>query len=555
MHATSTWVLICAGLGTLAVCGFLLRPPAVTLAVDPTAQEPVTVAPLPANAWRSGATQSTRTPHRAAVSEEGREPSAVEILIDPAVATLRDGAASTNGRALHGNELSSNVARDSIDPPPQSAAFTAGTQVGFVSPNASADGPVVADATGAVGPGSTLPRQRTFRFIPNSRDSTALAPESSPQVSVAENSDSKGTFENVPESASLPQASPPQPFSGSELPPSETTTSSSESSPAEIASSALPPAEKPQLTAESELASENAARTEDTPEEGPAYLPAHRFVSVLNIGWSAADPANRNIGRRLPRSSWATFVRLTVKPQIERGIRRIQLHNPFGALAGEVMQLDQFLHAQDAGLRFITEGFVEAWQPVTEAGVEVIGYVGCGKLDPDFDVFLESGDFGAWQSRAMASLKPLIDAGMSIGLDASASTAETSQTFALAESLRAQGVRVYVEAKPDRFNPHWFSYDVIALDRAWLTADIENGHPQAKNYGISNDLLTGESLRMVFPRKGEEWADLQGEAYIARLEEILSDGQSVVGSVGDLSRAGRQVIFVDPRAPENASFD
>lgn len=311
--------------------------------------------------------------------------------------------------------------------------------------------------------------------------------------------------------------------------------------------------ENPLYSATTEVDSDSGADPETDEEQPPnPVIPADRFIQWFNIGFSANDPANRMVGRGLPRSSWETFVRLSVKPVSRRGVRRFELHNPFGALNGEVMQLDQFLHAKDARLDFLTEGFVEAWKPITDSGIEVIGYVGCGTQDPDFDDLAPA----AWQARALASVQPLLDAGMSIGLDAAVNEPAESQTFEFASRLRQMGTRVYVEAKPTRFTPHWFDFDVIAVDRAWLMADLERGHPQAQNYGIDNDRLLGESVRIISPRLPDEtWDDLKGQAYLDRVNEILSEGQSVMGGTSGLFEMRPEVIFQSGLKELPASYD
>lgn len=273
-----------------------------------------------------------------------------------------------------------------------------------------------------------------------------------------------------------------------------------------------------------------------------------RFISFYNIAWSTNSPPHRNIGWNVATRGWPTFVRFHIEPQIEQGVRRFQLHNPFGALADEAMQLDQLLHAEEAGLLQVTTRFAEAWKPITDQGIEVIAYVGCGRDDEDFrDLPIDQ-----WLERAFRSVQPCLDANMSIALDAAVVAAEGSPTHIFAQQLRARGVRVYVEAKPTRTTPHWFDFDVMALDQTWLNSDIENGHPQARDrYGISNDKLTGEVVRMVRPRNGETNEDLNKFPVMHdRIRDILDDGNSV--SLGAYywfkqGRTLRDLLYIDDR--------
>lgn len=281
--------------------------------------------------------------------------------------------------------------------------------------------------------------------------------------------------------------------------------------------------------------------------------PAERIVSFFNIGWSNANPEKRNIGRYITNRGWTWFVATAIQPQVRRGVTRFQLHNPWGALAGEPMQLDQLLHAREIGLTSVTEGFVDAWKPLTEAGIEVIGYVGSGRGDPDFEVL--EADEEAWIDRAMLSVQPLLDAGMDIGLDASAPAAITHPVYEFAQRLREQGVVVYVEAKPDRDKQHWFDHGVICIDGIWLRSDVHTGHRAAQlHYGIENHLLTGEVLRLVLPRTGESWKDLRGDALRSRVQEILGDGQNALVSLQDWFRDGRTLANLVDLSP-SISFD
>lgn len=258
-------------------------------------------------------------------------------------------------------------------------------------------------------------------------------------------------------------------------------------------------------------------------------LDANRIIHGANFGWSGNDPANRNVGRIRPGGSWAEWVAANVTPLLARGVRRFELHNPFGALADEPMQLAQSIHAREAGLTHLVAGFADAWAPVTAAGVEVIGYVGSGRFEAGFGEL----EANAWRGRAARALAPMLDAGMSIALDASAAAAEGSQTHRLAERLRDSGVIVYAEAKPNRSSPCWHGWPIIVRDPTYLSNDIRTGHPAAASYGIER-WRCGPVARLVFPRRGETWSDLNADGGLKRAQEILADGDSVIFDVSSL---------------------
>ncbi len=271
---------------------------------------------------------------------------------------------------------------------------------------------------------------------------------------------------------------------------------------------------------------------------------ADYFVSWFTIGWSGADPAKRHIGRNLDNLGWSGWIERDVLPQIEGGVTRFMLHNPWGVLPGENMQLDQLLHAREAGLDFVTQGFVEAWKPITDAGVEVIAYVGSGLDDPDFDGL----GWWDWRQRAMDSVRLMVDAGMSIALDAAVIATEGSHTHRFAEELRSMGVEVIVEAKPTRFTPHWWDYGMVSLDQNFLDDDLHTGHPHAQNYGIENSVLTGEIMRIARPRREDgSLIALVGPLHQQRVEEIISEGHTAVSDMHYWFRTGRTLDeFIAP---------
>lgn len=175
-----------------------------------------------------------------------------------------------------------------------------------------------------------------------------------------------------------------------------------------------------------------AGPPEQTPG-GDALAPTNHLIAFFNIGYSANRPKDRMVGQGLKQTGWDGFVQIKVRPLLDWGVRRIQLHNPFGAKEGDTMRLDQYLLAKEAELDWLTDGFVEAWKPVIRGDytngepVEVIGYVGHG-FGGEFKRLREAGDLRGYRERAAASIKPLVQAGMSIGFD-SASVAEDDDPY------------------------------------------------------------------------------------------------------------------------------
>jgi len=198
--------------------------------------------------------------------------------------------------------------------------------------------------------------------------------------------------------------------------------------------------------------------------------PGNRVVSFLNIGGTSMNQADRMVARDLKERGWARFVQEDIRPQLQWGIRRIQLHNPFGFTLGGPMDFDQYLLAREQGLDWLTENFTEAWQPVVSGRytdgqpVEVIAYFGTLFKTPTFVDLHEAGRMDEWWDRAWASIKPALDAGMSIGFDAVSFAPEDHPAHAFVRNLRQRGVRVYIETWPHKDFPHWKGYNVVVSE-------------------------------------------------------------------------------------------
>ncbi len=249
------------------------------------------------------------------------------------------------------------------------------------------------------------------------------------------------------------------------------------------------------------------------------------------IGGSHSDPRRRMVGWNIVTEGWAAFIRKRVDAYLEIGTTRVILHNPFGILPGEPMQLDQYLNAlEQPGLRMLTVGFDRAWKPVTDRGVEVIAYIGCPRLDTDATRIDEEEGRAAGLAFALRCLQPALDAGMSIGLDAAAPADGDSLTWDLANHLRSEGVKVYVEARPHAEMSHWFDFPVICIDRFWRRSDPDL-HSDAQ--GAANHLLTGEILRMIIQYQiPADWESTEA-GYIQQLSRtVQSHGHTPIVLAG-----------------------
>lgn len=223
-------------------------------------------------------------------------------------------------------------------------------------------------------------------------------------------------------------------------------------------------------------------------------IAADRIVHWETIGGSTVNDADRNVGWSIKQTGWAGFVNARVRELQNLGVKRLFLHNPFGTLNNDpYFQFDQYIHAQEAGLTWLTNGFAEAWRPVTQAGNEVIAYIGTmsfiGQQDPDFANLTDA----QFVDRVMRSIRPLIDAGMSIGLDTIVGEHVTSRPYMVAEALRNSGVRVYAENRPPSDYPWWHDFGGVYYNRGYVR-DTPELNP-ALWWAASNSQLKGEIIR------------------------------------------------------------
>ncbi|MBI4372204.1 MAG: hypothetical protein HY585_00565 [Candidatus Omnitrophica bacterium] len=276
--------------------------------------------------------------------------------------------------------------------------------------------------------------------------------------------------------------------------------------------------------------------------EDPSYISPDQLVSWMTIGWSDIQAVNRNVGWAIKKIGWKGFIEKYIKPQIDWGVRRIVLHNPFGTLPGEIMQLDQLLHAKESGLTWLYEGFAEAWRPYTsgEYGgppIEVIAYVGYADGDRDFKILRRGPDPNAWEDRAWQSLQPILDAGMSVALDVGGGThsKENSMTYQLAVMLRAQAVKVYIEPNPPAAYTHWHDFSVITFNKLW-----KRMRPDTNPYRAGKGKLMGETIRFFdytnqdLPR-GEKKENFNTWG-ISKIRDIMRQGHTVAISLGTISK-------------------
>ena len=246
------------------------------------------------------------------------------------------------------------------------------------------------------------------------------------------------------------------------------------------------------------------------------------YIAHFPIGHSSINAANRRVGWNLAEQGWDGFVENQIQPVIDSGVRRIMLHNPFGVNGTGAMQFDQYTEAQDAGLDWLTDGFVEAWKPITDSGVQVIGYIGSPRLDPDSRVFEDAGDWAGFLAFAAENTDPLVAAGMDVGYDAAGVAHADSFTARYAEVLEGGGTEILVEPRPSAGFFHWYDNAVISTVDFWEQSDPRL-NPRTAGGAASTDDLRGEIILLDLGVNGtERWEDL--DLARTKVDDIYAQG-------------------------------
>lgn len=213
------------------------------------------------------------------------------------------------------------------------------------------------------------------------------------------------------------------------------------------------------------------------------------FIGCFNIGYSGGSVAHRNIGYNLHNIGWMGFVEKWAKPLLDKGVTRIELHNPGGTLPGEDMQADQFIHARNAGLNWVAKDFAKAWKPITNQ-IEVIAYLGLAHTDANLvDLKTRRHQKDNWLYRMWDSYRLPLDAEMSIGFDAIHNEPETSPEYHFVKMIEGLGFKTYIEPWPVKSRTHWFSSNHITVNSFLPFVN--------QSWAADESLLTGEKVVMI----------------------------------------------------------
>jgi hypothetical protein len=268
---------------------------------------------------------------------------------------------------------------------------------------------------------------------------------------------------------------------------------------------------------------------------GPATVPSDRIASWQLIGGTGGEVSDRLVNRQWFARGWSTCIPKLISPQIRWGCRRIILRNPFGTTLGpDGSHWVHFTQYQQALQQtpWLTQDFVEQWKIIRQQEIEVVAYI--GNPDDDPAITRLKNDPPALARALRANVEPYIAAGMSIGLDACVVHDDKSLSYSLAQDLRKAGVRVYVEARPAKGNPHWFDFPVICEQNFWERSNPAK-FPDAVPLYARNEQLSGEIILIVVPDGELDWTwPNAGKWEKRRTQEVLRAGKTAACPVDRL---------------------
>lgn len=280
--------------------------------------------------------------------------------------------------------------------------------------------------------------------------------------------------------------------------------------------------------------------------------PGQRIIHWETIGGSGGSEARRTVGWPIDEIGWSGYVNTRIATLRSYGMERILLHNPFGAaLATEpYYQFDQYIHAQEAGLTWLTNGFVEAWRPVVQSGVEVIAYIGKLFGDPDFENIT---DLNQYMARVRASIQPLLDAGINIGFDSIVGADNTTRAWLVVDMLRNSGVKVYAENRPPWAFWWWHNVGGVYYNDGFYNSDPEFD-PVANSWAAPNSMLRGEKIRFLAhapvgtPQGNYNWV-------APEIIQIIREGDTAATDFAVLHQLGLtpESLFTASRAASSAA--
>jgi len=267
---------------------------------------------------------------------------------------------------------------------------------------------------------------------------------------------------------------------------------------------------------------------------------AENLISYWGIG-AGSDPLRRKTQFVTAETGWPGFVRNYLELDIEAGIRRIMLWNPFGCEPANVTYDDPYRPGEtyesimpfDAWLRgspiFKDEGFVPAIRELTKGGIEVIAYMGTLLGLSTWKQQKWNGD--QW---LMDCMEPFMEADCNLAFDTFCYAPDTSVEYQLMLRLKNMGVRVYSEAMPRAIGPHFERYranefPVVAIEADYVSSLSSGNQVPQINFGYIDPTTIEEEICL-----GMGWTGLTDgnttwvEQYEESVPERIDEGHTCI---------------------------
>ncbi|MEX0884948.1 MAG: hypothetical protein WD009_00780 [Phycisphaeraceae bacterium] len=226
---------------------------------------------------------------------------------------------------------------------------------------------------------------------------------------------------------------------------------------------------------------------------GEIYHPRSRVVAWWTLGGSRSDDNPPGVHSTFQQAgSWRAWIEVHAAPLAEMGVERFWLHNPFAFR----YEADALLKVKDLGpdYAYVYEDFVEAWREFQSRypHVEVTAYTGAIRSREPFASMAEAGDHRAFNEYLQASLELYIEAGMSIGFDASSNTPADHPLAQFIFELERNGTRIYTEGYPRTEHGHWHIRPHMVSERQYQARVV----PQRPSAAPASK-VTGETVRLI----------------------------------------------------------
>jgi hypothetical protein len=254
------------------------------------------------------------------------------------------------------------------------------------------------------------------------------------------------------------------------------------------------------------------------------------------------DTNKYGIDRRIIEGGWRQYIAEEIEPELEWlsevGRPRLLIHNPLMVRKGDVYQIDQWIHAQNAGL--VTAKDFDAWRPIIDRA-EVIFYVGTLHGDRDFDKRMAPMKLDDHMRRLLDSVAPFINVGGSVGFDYANDWPADSFEYRELDMCRAMigghGGRTYIEPIQHKDCPHLFHWASITEESLYQNRTDAWAAPLSK--------ITGEIIRWAsWPLNGWGSVEQNAKGLLPIFRSIVGDGHSACGATTWLRQWGMKASEV-----------